>query len=342
MSWSAAGGVAERFGAGPAYAVGVEEQLMLVTGDRHELAPAAPALLRRARWPVGSVARGQSDSMLELVTPICRCAAEARDVLRVLRGEVTGTGQTLLGAGIHPGAAFDDPGATAATDDALRGLARRTPCCAMHVHVGMPDRDTAVRAANGMRRWLPLLWALGANSPLQHGPASARGALIRGLSRTGVPRDVRPQPRLGTLEVRVPDAQSSLDDLAALVALIHCLSVHEATAAPRPCREPVEALDASCIRAIRDGRDARVRFAGAMRTIPEIAAEALERARHQAAALDCPDELRGIARLVQQGTGADRQRAAHRTGGLPHLLRTLVDETNGASARDSVGSLAAA
>src|SRR3954447_1018987 len=198
MSWSAAGDVAERFGAGPAYAVGVEEQLMLVTGDRHALAHAGPDLLRRARRPVGSVAREQCDSMLELVTPICRCAAEARDVLRVLRAEVTGRGQTLLGAGIHPGAAFGDARATGdrrqrAMDDALRGLVRRTPYCAVHVHVGMPDRDTAIRAANGMRRWLPLLWALGANSPFWHGLdsglASARGALVRSLPRTGVPRE---------------------------------------------------------------------------------------------------------------------------------------------------------
>ena len=71
----------------------------------------------------------------------------------------------------------------------------RTPDCALHVHVGMPDPDSAIRACNGLREHLPLLHALAANSPFWHGVdahlASARFVLRRGFPRVEVPRAFR-------------------------------------------------------------------------------------------------------------------------------------------------------
>ena len=125
----------------------------------------------------------------------------------------------------------------------------------------MPDPDTAIRACNGLREHLALLHALAANSPFWHGAdaklASARFVLRRGFPRVEVPRafrdfddweqaiapllaagdlpdytylwwDARPHPNLGTVEVRVMDAQSSLRRAAAMAALVHGLAVHEA------------------------------------------------------------------------------------------------------------------
>src|SRR5881409_3731861 len=73
----------------------------------------------------------------------------------------------------------------------LRGIVRRTPDCALHVHVGIPDPETAIRVCNGLRDRLPVLEGLAANSPFWHGVdsglASARRALRRGYPRVDIP-----------------------------------------------------------------------------------------------------------------------------------------------------------
>ena len=76
----------------------------------------------------------------------------------------------------------------------LLGDAAVTPVGGLHVHVGMPDADTAIRAFNHLRAHLPLLQALAANSPFRHGRdtglASAREVTLRGWPRSGrSPRD---------------------------------------------------------------------------------------------------------------------------------------------------------
>jgi glutamate---cysteine ligase / carboxylate-amine ligase len=228
------------------------------------------------------------------------------------------------------------------------------------VHVGMPDAETAIRACNGMRKWLPLLHALGANSPYWYGRdsgmASARSVIANAFPRSGAPRrfrdyadfaatvadlravgdcpdysliwwDVRPHPRLGTLEIRVLDAQSSLDDLAALVALVHCLAVHEATDDPADLDISPEALRSISFGAARDGLDARVLFEGTLVPVRHAATLALTLVGHQAIELGCWDELMHIQRMLEHGNGAQRQRRAARDGGIPEAVRLLVEET---------------
>ncbi len=105
-----------------------------------------------------------------------------------------------MGAGIHPDAAFGDvvhvPGERyAVIAEAMRGLMRRTPTCALHVHVGMPDPETAIRTYNGLRTCLPLVQALAANSAFWHGVDSgfmtARAQLFRSLPSAVIPPRVR-------------------------------------------------------------------------------------------------------------------------------------------------------
>src|SRR5205809_6990228 len=97
-------------------------------------------------------------------------------------------GATLMAAGLHPDTAFGDAELVATeryrrVADAMRGLIRRTPECALHVHVAMPDPETAVRVFNRIRAHLPLLVALSASSPLWFGTdsglASPRFSLVR-------------------------------------------------------------------------------------------------------------------------------------------------------------------
>jgi carboxylate-amine ligase len=279
-----------------------------------------------------------------LATPVCGSAGEAIGALaqrRAEAGEIT----PLLGAGVHPLGHFGD--------------LRQTPHCGVQVSVGMPDAETAIRACNGMRRWIPLLHALGANSPYWYGRdsglASARSVICSSSPRSGIPRafegyadfapsvaelralgecpdqsfllwDVCPQPHLGTLEIRALDAQSSLDDLAALVALTHCLVVHEATANPRRAPSP-ELLRELDFRASRDGLEARLMLDGDVRSVREIAYRAIAIAGAQAADLGCWDDLMTLHRLLEEGNGAQRQRRNEREGGLRLTLRRLVDET---------------
>jgi carboxylate-amine ligase len=308
----------------------------------------------------GQVERELHACQVELITDVCTTAGEAAGTLVGLRGAVAATGAGLLGAGMHPAAR---EGAAEITDRDryarirdLLGDAVADPTGGLHVHVGMPDPETAIRAFNALRRHLPLLQALGANSPFRHGRdtglASAREVTMRGWPRSGVPRamrdfedfaasserlsraadvpdytwfwwKLRPHPRLGTVEVRALDAQTSIEDVAALVALTHCLARHAATAEPDP-DPPAEILDEAAFRAARFGIAAELPDAeGRRRPVTALVDDALAVARDHARELGCEDELDGVRRIVEQGGGAGRQRETHAIGGMGALLRDL-------------------
>jgi carboxylate-amine ligase len=359
-----------RFGSSPAFTVGVEEELFLVDPSTHEVARVTDAVLARLpRFTRGQVLGEMCDGVIELVTPICRDAAEAAERLRALRAAVNGSGDTaLMGVGVHPVAEHGDvvhrPGrhyVAVAAD--TRSLLRRSAYCGLHVHVGMPDPETAVAAFNGMRKWVPVLQAISANSPFWYGRdsglASSRAVLCHSLPRTRVPGafrdwdhyqrtvqelivageldgigsiwwDVRLHPGHGTLEVRLADAQSSLADVEGLIALIHGLVQHEALVADagHPDRD---LLDEATFRAIRDGLDARLSIGGPMRHVQDLAARAVAVAFPYAARAGCADALDHVEHMLVAGNGAMRQRAAFAAGGLRGVLRHLVAETAGAA-----------
>jgi carboxylate-amine ligase len=130
--------------------------------------------------------------------------------------------------------------------------------------------------------------------------------------------DLRPHPMLGTVEVRAMDAQSDLPSTAGLAALVHGLALHEVSN-PSPAVD-TDVLMESSFRAARDGLRATVWFDGALRPVPEVAARALALARRHA---DDP-ALEEIERIVAEGNGADRRRAAFERGGMPAVLSDLV------------------
>jgi hypothetical protein len=144
----------------------------------------------------GSIHLDTYAALVELASPISRGAHDGVARLATLRAALRAAGGTLLGAGIHPAGAFGDvvhvpQERYLEIARQLRGLLRRTPTCALHVHVGMPDAASAVRALNGLREHLPLLQALAAASPFWHGTdsglASARAQLFRGYPRADIP-----------------------------------------------------------------------------------------------------------------------------------------------------------
>jgi glutamate---cysteine ligase / carboxylate-amine ligase len=138
--------------------------------------------------------------------------------------------------------------------------------------------------------------------------------------------DLRLHPRLGTLELRCLDAQTSLDNVAGLVALTHCLVVHEAVTDPTSSSPSPEVIAEASFRALRDGCSARLDVDGMQRPVAEIARQALQTAHAVARTLGGEDLLEHIERILAEGNGADRQRAAHATGGMPAVLRAVAIE----------------
>ncbi|MBA3809732.1 MAG: YbdK family carboxylate-amine ligase, partial [Solirubrobacterales bacterium] len=346
------------FGSEPAFSVGVEEELFLVdpvTGSQTNASAAVQARLGPVK---GTVEQELHACQVELITEVCRSTGEAVSTLAQLRRAVIATGAGMLGSGTHPAAG---EGEATITDKEryerirdLLGDAVATPVGGLHIHVGMPDAETAIRAFNGLRRHLPLLQALAANSPFRHGRdtglASAREVTVRGWPRSGVPRamndyadfdaamhllaraadvpdytwfwwKLRPHPRLGTVEVRALDAQSTLRDNAALVALTHCLARHEAEAEPQP-NPPAEVLEEGIFRAARFGVTAWLPDAeGYLRPVAELLEEALALARVHAGELGCAEELDELPALAN-----DVKRSIGHLGELVASLRGFTPQ----------------
>jgi glutamate---cysteine ligase / carboxylate-amine ligase len=241
---------------------------------------------------------------------------------------------------------------------AMGALAHREPTMALHVHVAVPDGSTAVRALDGLREDMPLLLALSANSPFwrrcDSGFASMRSPIFSMFPRVGIPRrfgtyeryvevidrmlpsiavpdptylwwDARLQPRFGTVEVRVMDAQSRLTDVAALAALVQCLVRWHADDGGRDETE-AEVLAENRFLAARDGMDAVfIGIRGGGRAAFDVLAERLEACRPYAAPLGCRSELAQVAALAGDPGHARQRRHAAREG-LDGLVASLVED----------------
>jgi carboxylate-amine ligase len=367
-----------RFAADTPFTIGLEEELLLVEPETLGLAPVAGDVLAAMHVDEAAASHEVYAAQLELRSPPSSSANDAVEVLGALRAKAAEAGATLMGVGLHPTAAYGDAELVATdryrrVEESMRGLIRRTPESALHVHVGMPDEETAIRAFNSVRSHLPLLQGLSANSPwwfgADSGLASARYAVVRAYPGRGIPGplrdfaeweavsgaalaagdledvsylwwDVRLHPTHGTLEVRELDAQSSLEHIAALGALVRALAV-EAHEAPARGALPSEALIWSAFRAARDGTSATILDDGVLRPLADVARDRVARLRSLAAGLGDDDALDGIEQILRSGCGAHRQRVAYARGGLSAMLRTLVEDTAAGTRKPRPDGLAA-
>jgi carboxylate-amine ligase len=354
---------AHRFGTSPPLSLGVEEELLLVD-RRHRLTPACEAVL--AAVPPGLVDRVSAEiftEQIELKTGICHSPEEVFGELRGLREAVRNMGFELLGSGLHPNASSNE--ATLVTKpryEVVRkdfGNLLRTPPCGLHVHVGIPDPDVAVRLANAFRLYLPALQALSANSPFQEGidsgHASARTSVVRSYPRFQVPRqfrdyedfctvadqliaaagvddytyiwwDVRPHPRLGTVEIRAVDVQTNAVTSSAIAALIQAIAAKELDQ-PTPPILSREALEESYFQAASHGLEAEILLDDdTPRPARAVVASVLEAVRPYAHDLGTEAPLEEIERILREGNGADDQRQIHREAGMEGLLDYLVEQ----------------
>src|SRR3954447_18234129 len=293
---------------------------------------------------------------------VAAAAAELRRLRAGLAEAVRALGLSAAVAGTHPLVRAEEvevsPGARYQYLHAtLRELARREPTFALHVHVAVPDAELAVRAFNGLRAHIPVLLALSANSPFTRGQdsglASARTPVFQAFPRTGLPRafgtyasyvesidvllrcgaipeptfiwwDLRLQPRYGTLELRVMDAQTRIRDTAALTALVQCLVRLEALEGFAEPEDVPEAMAENRFLAARDGIDAQLLDVCRGRRVPASGrlATLVDACWPHARALGCERELALLAHLAGD-PGAVRQRAIAREAGLQGLVRAL-------------------
>jgi glutamate---cysteine ligase / carboxylate-amine ligase len=282
-------------------------------------------------------------------------------------------------AGTHPFTRWEDvevsPGARYQFLYAsMRELARREPTFGLHVHVAVPGPERAVRALNRLRAHLPVLLALSGNSPFWQGRdtglCSMRTPLFQAFPRVGIPRafadyadyveaidmllrcdaipeptflwwDVRLQPRFGTLEVRIMDAQTRVGDTAALAALVQCLvrlETLDGHAGETLAGSP-EVLEENRFIATRDGMSAQLIEPADERRVPvrEWLEELVDACAPHAVELGCEGELASVATLASApGAARQRSRAGGPTPQLGRLMSALHADFNSARSERAV------
>lgn len=248
-----------------------------------------------------------------------------------------------------------------------QGLMHELVTFGCHVHVGIRDRDLAIQVMNRVRHWLAPLLALSASSPFWLGQdtqyASYRNVLIQRLPMTGCPQlfasyqeyrttvqnllntqiidsagqvcwDLRPSERFPTLEFRIPDMPLTVDETVMLAGLVRGLV--------RTCYEQIQAgipyvaarsevLAAAQWKAARWGLGADLVDVDTAQAVParQLIEKLLVFVRPALEEWGEWEEVVAIAqRILQQGTGADRQRHIfHRRGSLIEVVDYLVEET---------------
>jgi glutamate---cysteine ligase / carboxylate-amine ligase len=303
---------------------------------------------------------------------VASVGAELLALRGIARDRARARGLQIGAAGTHPFARWEDQ--RVVSDDRYRGLirslgfvARQELVFGMHVHVGMADPEEAIHVANGLRPYIPLLIALSANSPLWRGEPtglmSSRVPIFRAFPRVGLPPrfegwadferrvetlsesgaiedytflwyDVRPHPRLGTVEIRAMDSQTRVEHTIALSALVVSLVklLTEEFSHPAGLPDPPwEVLDENRWLAARHGLEAElVDHVSAGRVAVRGLTESLlnELAPH-AQELGCERELEGIGDLLRRGNGAMRQQMVFEAN---RDLRELMSEIVAATA----------
>ncbi len=313
------------------------------------------------------------------VNSLAEARAELAHLRRSV-AEVAGRyGLAPVAAATHPFAHWSTQKATAqdryqALARDLQGVARRLVICGMHVHVEVIDDDLRIDLMNQVAYVLPHLLALSTSSPFWRGEdtglMSYRLAVFNELPRTGMPEhfqswgeyrrhvgvltgagliedasklwwDVRPSARFPTLEMRITDICTRLDDGISIAALYACWLRMLMRLRRENQRWRIYAnmlIDENRWRAQRYGIDEGLVDFGKAAIVPygELLAEIIALLREDAEALGCLAEVEGARAILARGTSAHRQRRVHRqalaAGASPEealraVVRHLVAET---------------
>ncbi|WP_018656125.1 carboxylate-amine ligase [Actinomadura flavalba] len=340
---------------------GIEEEYFVVDPVTRQVVPRGGPVVARAHAALGDRASSELlSSLVEAKTPPCDDLAKLTDQVRAMRAAMAGaaaredvalaaTGTPVLGEllppPLTPGPRYAESLAT------YRALDEEQCICSCHVHVEVSSPARAVAAANHLRRWLPALLALTANSPYWAGRDTGHacwraltwarwpvagppphftsaahyeelvGALLESgalMDRATVFWDVRPSDHLPTVEVRLADVALTAADAATFAGLVRALvtrGLEDEEAGRPPSRPSGELLRAAYWLAARHGLSGPGLDVATGRTVPaaDLVTGLLD---HAAPALADAGDLtavrRGVAAILMRGTGAARQRAAFR------------------------------
>ena len=300
---------------------------------------------------------------------VSEAVAQLAELRRTVREVAAGQGLTIGAAGTHPFARAEDqrivehPRYQELADE-LRWIAHQEIIFGTHVHVGIEDAERAIYVADGIRGYLPLILGMSSNSPLWEGKVtgmmSSRTPIFRAFPRVGIPPyygswhlyshrveqmmkggaiedytylwwDVRPHPKLGTIELRIFDQQTRLDQTAGFaalsVSLAHRLSARYDNGVPS-VEYPTELIDDNKVRAAVRGIEGRlIDFdRGEVVEAAAMTRDVIDQLRDHAEELGCAAELVGLGDLVERGTGARRQlNWLEDHGDLDGLMREVLD-----------------
>lgn len=347
---------------------GIEEEFFLL--DQVTKAPARPdPVTARTLLAIGAESGGTQQELLacqvENATPVCTTAFEAESSLTSYRVELA---RTTSGLGLMPistGTLPVMPEETAQVSDNERyrriqafvpGICAEQYVSGLHVHVSIPDAESGIAALNSLRRWLPLLCAIGANSPYWRGAdtgfASWRTIRYRQWSVQGIQphfksaRDyykrlsavlasdvvldsghiswaARLSSKYPTVEVRVADAQLRAGDTVVLALLVRALVQASQDEAPAGDTILPEALDLALWQSAKHGLagpqlDPVTQHRMAARAAVENLLDHIGPAL--AANNDTSYVTQGLDQLLCTGTGAERQRRSFEQGGISGLV----------------------
>ena len=292
--------------------------------------------------------------------------------LRSKLAELAGkAGLKIASVGTHPFSHWRDQHITEGERykqiiEDMQLLARANLIFGLHVHVGIPDREMAIHVMNQARYFLPHLYALSVNSPFWVGEDTGlkgyRLKVFERFPRTGIPDafeslseyedyckllvktgcidnpkkiwwDIRLHPFFDTLEVRVCDAQTRVDDTVAIAALIQAIvaklfKLHHQNITFRIYRRRL--LDENRWRAARYGINGKLIDFGKETEVEErsLLNELLEFVASEVDEFGTQREMAHIERIMREGTGADRQlEVFHRTNDMKAVVDQIVAET---------------
>jgi carboxylate-amine ligase len=295
------------------------------------------------------------------------------------------TGLRVAAAGTHPFSSWIDqvisPGERYQhIVEEMGQLARSLLIFGMHVHIAMPDKQTTIDMMNMVRYFLPHLLALSTSSPFwmgrNTGLKSFRTTVFRRFPRTGIPEvfeswseyenfinllvklncidtgkkiwwDVRPHPTYGTLEFRMFDTATRVEEAVAIAALTQAIVVklHRLYTRNQSWRLYRRALiEENKWRAARYGIEGKLIDFGREAEVPmrELMLELMELIDDVVDDLGSRSAVEYIHTILNEGTSAERQlRVYQQTGDLKDVVRHLVMETR-ASVQDAKSNSAAA
>jgi carboxylate-amine ligase len=305
-------------------------------------------------------------------TTVAEAEGRLRELRSRVGSWTAACGAALASAGTHPFSRYRDQKITdqeryRKVIRTLRWIAEREVIFGQHVHIAVPGEEEVIEAHNRLSEWAPLLLALSSNSPFWQGKntgfESTRVKIFETFPRAGLPPafpdyesfesyvglmvesgamddytfcwwDVRPHPKIGTIELRILDSQTSLGYAVALTALTQCLVVRSLSAPPKGPYHRELALENKW-RASRHGLDAAFYDMEERTNVParEVARALVEELRPISQNLRCEAELLDVLEIVEGGTGSQHQRRIYEeSGDFLDVVAYLIEGTRPAMA----------